>query len=568
MRIRFLPLILSPFLLCLPADAQTIGGSFAQQILKGSASEGWFGRALSSAGDVNADGFDDVLVGALAPLPGGSAHAGSAFVYSGLDGSLLHQWGGALGGDLLGAAVAAAGDLNADGHDDLLVSAFGASPGGLSAAGTVFAYSGADGSVLYQWNGAHAGDILGWSIAGVGDLNADGHDDVVLGAWDADPNGLSGAGSAFAYSGADGSLLLSWDGTLAYDAFGFSVSGVGDVNQDGTPDIVVGSAGATRNGLQGCGMAQVFSGADGSLLWEWDGVETEGDFGHVVAGAGDLNADGCDDILVGAHVEDGGGFHDGGTTYALSGADGALLYRWYGQSQNDRSGSALCGIGDINRDGFDDVLIGAPLANPNGLNNAGVASLYSGIDGSLIERWYGTTSHDRLGHAVANAGDTDGDGYDDLLVSAPLTAPFGLNQGGSVFVYRYRPALFADRTTISVSTSTTLHLELDFPSHLRSTPYRLLMSAHGTGPIHFGVDIPLTLDRFLVQSAVGSYPFAMASGLHGHLDTHGNASASIDFPAGAYQYAMGTTFWLAAVVKKGGAEPSHSSAAVAVELIP
>src|SRR5262249_45362141 len=162
------------------------------------------------------------------------------YVYSGADGSLLFTKTGAAAGDGFGTAVAGVGDVNGDGKGDFLVGAPYSDTGGTDA-GSAYLYSGANGSLLAQRNGAAAGDHFGAALAGAGDADGDGIPDLLVAAPAASPGGRSGAGSAYLYSGADGHLLFQRDGAAAQVALGTSVTGAGDVDGDGRADFALGS---------------------------------------------------------------------------------------------------------------------------------------------------------------------------------------------------------------------------------------------------------------------------------------------------------------------------------------
>ena len=207
--------------------------------------------------------------------------AGSAFVYSGADGSLLYQKNGAAENDDFGFSVSMLGDVNGDGRVEFIVGAQGADPGGQSSAGSAYVYSGADGSLLHQKDGAAAGDIFGVSVSTAWDVNGDGKADFIVGANGADPPpfGIFNAGSAYVYSGADGSLLHHTNGEGVGYHFGGSVSAgkikpgpVDDVNGDGIADFTVGASWASPGGREQAGSAYVYSGADGSPLYQKDGA--------------------------------------------------------------------------------------------------------------------------------------------------------------------------------------------------------------------------------------------------------------------------------------------------------
>ena len=380
-----------------------------------------FGYSVDAAGDVNGDGFDDVIGGALFSDNNGT-DSGSAYVYSGADGSLLYQWDGENANDRFGESVSAAGDANGDGYDDVIVGAFYADSNG-SNSGSAYLYSGVDGALLYQWDGQNANDTFGQYVSAAGDVNSDGFDDVIIGADGADSNGLSANGSAYVYSGADGSLLYQWDGHNNTDRFGWCVSGAGDVNGDGFDDLIVGAFSANNNGYYS-GSAYVYSGADGSVLYQWDGQNTGDYFGGSVSGKVDVNSDGFDDLIIGAHWADPNGV-DSGSVYVHSGADGSLIYQWDGRNAGDHFGLPASGAGDVNSDGVKDIIVGAHWADPNG-TTSGSAYVYSGLDGSLLHQWDGSQADDRFGRCVAGAGDVNGDGTDDFIIGA-----YGADENGS-----------------------------------------------------------------------------------------------------------------------------------------
>ena len=143
------------------------------------------------------------------------------------------------------------------------------------------------GSVLLDVAGIRTNDELGYSVAGIGDVNGDGIPDFVVGA--VQVGGSVYPGRAVVYSGADGTEIWSVDGASANDRFGDAVEGAGDVNNDGIPDVIVGAFGDDPNGLISGGRAWVFSGVDGSVLHMLDGQMENEWFGHGVAGAGDIN---------------------------------------------------------------------------------------------------------------------------------------------------------------------------------------------------------------------------------------------------------------------------------------
>jgi len=393
------------------------------------------GFSVAGAGDVNGDGKADFIIGATNADPGGLANAGSAFVYSGANGVLLYQKDGAAAGDGLGWSVAGAGDVNGDGKADFIVAAPYAVIGGNGNAGSAFVYSGATGALLYQKDGTAADDQFGQSVAGVEDVNGDGKADFIVGAWRADPGGLGNAGAAYVYSGATGALLFQKNGGATGDFLGYSVAGAGDVNGDGKADFIVGADGADPDGLGNAGAAYVYSGATGALLYQKNGAAA-GDFlGYSVAGAGDVNGDGKADFIVGAPSADPGGFTDAGSAYLYSGLDGSLLFQKNGAADGDDLGVSVAGAEDVNGDGRAGFIVGADLADPGGFTGAGSAFLYSGVTGALLFQENGAADGDFLGVSVAGVGDVNGDGSADFIIGAPFTDPNGIGAAGSAFVY-------------------------------------------------------------------------------------------------------------------------------------
>ena len=503
------------------------------------------GHAVAGAGDVDGDGYDDVIVGAINARPSGS-QVGSAFVYSGATGTLIWRIDGQANGDRLGSSVASAGDVDGDGFDDIILGAVWADPGGRSKAGSAYIHSGATGNLIWQLDGQAAGDELGFSVSGVGDVDGDGLDDVIIGARWADPAGLPSAGSAYVCSGLTGTLIRRFDGHAAGDALGSSVSGAGDVDGDGVDDVIVGAMDADPGQATDAGSAYVLSGATGALIWQFNGLSADDNLGIAVSGAGDVDCDGLQDLIVGASGSGIGGFPSGGSAYVYAGATGTVIWQVHGQGWSDLLGSSVSDAGDVDGDGVGDVIVGAHWADPGGLSRAGSAYTFSGATGILLGQFHGQSASDWLGFSVSGAGDVNGDGLDDLIVGAAWADPGGQPSAGSAFVYSLAPYLHLDDTELSISGGASVQFGLDFPSSEAGARYAVLASVTGTGPtVMGGLKIPLTQDHVLNMFVGGEVPPVLQCAF-GTLNANSRAQAILS--AGpALAPAIGQTVYFAAV---------------------
>jgi hypothetical protein len=316
--------------------------------------------------------------------------------------------------------------VNDDGYDDFVV---GAPYNDVAApnAGAAYVYSGLDGSVLHIVRGGPAQSECGWAVAGGGDINLDGYDDFVVGAPLQDGS-ASNAGHAVAFSGLDGSTLHSFGGLAADDLLGRSVAIAGDVDGDGYADIAVGIPGSDTAATD-AGCIAVFRGSDGTQAWTVAGTRPGMGLGLAIAGVPDVNQDGYDDVLVGAPLDDTSGVPTG-SARIYSGLDGSLLHIKHGDSANDQFGMAVNSVGDVNADGFVDWVVGAHL-DDNDATNGGSVRLFSGSSGAQLYTLDGDEGNASLGLSVSAGGDVDGDGFDDVLAGQPLSDPNGLNSGSA-----------------------------------------------------------------------------------------------------------------------------------------
>ena len=383
-----------------------------------------FGSAAACAGDVNNDGTNDLIVGSTLDIFGGIK--GRALVYSGTNGALLHTFVGSGPTGRFGAAVACAGDVNNDGHDDVIVGHPDSGTAFLIEGGRAWVYSGLDGSLIHVVLGAGPFDHAGTSVAGVGDLDGDDHDDFIVGH-PGFPNGAE-QGRAIVYSGADASALYIVTGSAAGDNCGHEVAGLGDFNGDTIPEFAVGSPRNDANG-NNTGRVRVYSGIDGTRLYTKRGDEKGDQFGRGIAAVTDLNNDLVDDFLVSTPFTDVDGQGNSfGSAYGYSGADGTRLFHVQGDSPTSNFGSSISGAGDVNGDGVGDFIVGAAKADVPELE-AGQAHLYSGANLRRLYTFFGEVEDANSGASVGTLGDVDGDGLSDVFVGAP-GAPTGFGGGG------------------------------------------------------------------------------------------------------------------------------------------
>jgi len=409
-----------------------------------------------------------------------------------LNGSNGFRLDGVLTSDKTGFSVSGAGDINNDGFDDVIVGMphsyddyySGASVvvfGKATGFGATFALSSLDGSNGFRLNGVTGGEAAGLSVSSAGDVNGDGFDDLIIGAPLSDvishDSGFSyvvfgkasGFSAAFELSSLDGSNGFRLDPPTS-NLTGWSVSGAGDINGDGFDDVIIGAPYAAPNGSKSGSSYIVFgkasgfsatldlSSLDGSTGFRVDGVSADNQAG-ISVNAGDVNGDGFDDLLIGAYYADPDGAGSGSSyvifgkasgfdaTLDLSSLDGANGFRMDGAAAGDASGYSISGAGDVNGDGFDDVIIGAPDADPNGDSSGasyvvfgkasgfGATLALSSLDGSNGFRLEGVSAGDYSGKSVSDAGDFNGDGFDDLIVGSYAADTNGDDSGASYLIF-------------------------------------------------------------------------------------------------------------------------------------
>jgi len=460
------------------------------------------GRGVSS-GDVNGDGYTDVIIGAYLADPTGGLDAGETYIIYGWVGMEGIQSIDLNGESLIVTRIygddpydysgrgVSSGDVNGDGYTDVIIGAYLADPFGRSNAGETYVIYGSAGmesipdidleetpSNVTRICGKNPGDHSGRDVSS-GDINGDGFSDVIIGARYADPFGRSNAGETYVIYGSaniediqsiDLNFPASYTLTYISGEFGNSFSGGsvsnGDINGDGYSDIILGATHAHVD----AGVTYIVYGSvliESISIIDLDGTlssvtriygDDPYDYSSGSHSSGDINGDGYADVIIGAPFADPLGRSDAGETYIIYGSAGmesetiidldgtpSNVTRIYGDDADDNSGIGLSS-GDINGDGYADVIIGAPLADPTGRLGAGETYIIYGsagidsetiidLDGtpSNVTRIYGDDADDNSGIGLSS-GDFNGDGYTDVFIGACQADPGGGHNAGETYI--------------------------------------------------------------------------------------------------------------------------------------
>lgn len=384
-----------------------------------------------------------------------------------------------------GSNVQPVGDIDGDGFGDLVITGrltqFGSIVGGT--------YSGRDGTPINSWTGSGLQDLKFGPLRAIGDIDQDGHCDVIYGSSETKGQGL--LGKAVVFSSRTGQQRLFLNGVQTDAEFGKTLDAAGDVDLDGVPDLIVGAP-SFNPWSSPQGRATVFSGATGAVLWNFDlfgaGIVNFASCSKHVAGAGDADNDGFADVAMTTAIN---GSPE--TIRVYSGANAAIVY----EVATDVSGSSLGArkigvVGDVNGDGYSDVVAGDPLYKNASGETVGACSIFLGPSGIRAHHILGTIAPsiamDNFGYHVDQATDWDSDGSDDFLCASadhiPSTNPL------AVMVIR----VFSGATGSLLQTVTGLK------------------NAMGTSPATVSHDINGDGETEIVSNGIGVVPYGNGEG--------------------------------------------------------
>jgi hypothetical protein len=485
-----------------------------KEIITGRKPAEQFGGQVAGIGDVDNDGYDDMAV--LVPA------RGHAVVYHGGH-QIREAYVNPLEGTeyvlTMQSQVRPSGDIDFDGFDDVLITAPDLYVDGMRAAGAVFVFYGSPSGLSEHPDqvilGTEKDMRLGSDVDSVGDINKDGYSDIIVGAdgWN-DATGLVRLYLG-GPDGLDDHPVWTYEGENAGDRFGHAVTGAGDIDGDGWMDFAVGAPFVTSG--EGKGAIYFFYGRENMGDMGPDqiiaGTVPKSYFGLSLRLAGDVNNDGFTDLIISTPEDDSGTHLKAGRVELFLGTEHGIdpnpKLVVQGESDNALLGYSIAFLGDINRDGYDDVAIGAPKHTSGGEAERGKFYIFLGDKGgfrkspSIVE--VGTKAGDQLSMGLAGAGDIDGDGFRDVLVGAPGADTGGGIDSGELHIYRgadlTMPPLQADAFQVNDLTEGELML-------VEYSAYPIRMSVtHRTGlqaldhiDLHLDPDGEDVVLRFIVET--------------------------------------------------------------------
>jgi len=393
--------------------------------------QGQLGFRFGEPLDVDGDGVADLAAGSRSAKDG-KHEAGMAGVWSGKTGAAIRTWQGPPEDSLFGHWVMAVPDLNGDGRADVVIAAPNADVGGVMT-GMVTARSVATGAELWRQS-SHGPSQFGWDLSLAGDQNGDGLVDVFVG--EPSENG----GRAHLLSGKDGTRLRTYTPPVRANSFGWYVARVDDLDGDGVDDLAVGAPPGYGADDPPNGAVHVFSAARGTVIRSWAGPKPGFGFGEQVAALGDLDGDGHGEIVVAtppASTDQARRLV--GEVRVYSGTTGKELRHWRGTQPGELYGRMVVAAGDVDRDGIEDVAIGAPWHRTDLGDRVGRVELRSGRSGAVLGEIVGDLADAWFGWHIRRAPDPEGHGRPALLVGSHRRTVGGEWSVGAVDLLVLRP---------------------------------------------------------------------------------------------------------------------------------
>lgn len=543
---------LAPLLVLLIAPSLWAQSSIAT--IRGNNDRDYAGESVLAPGDLNGDGVDDLIYGESGFDGSAGSLTGRVTAISGATGGVLWRTEGSNANDWLGADLAVLGDLDGDGAAEWLAGAPYGGPNGPNS-GIAVVGDGRTGAIIRTHigdadaSGDGFGDSLGYRLSGVPDVDGDAVPDYLIGApGDLFAGGFCNTqdqtGSVQLRCGATGALMATFAGTPNCGAAGAALAGIDDLNGDGRGEILLGFPESTLTG----GRIEVRDGATGALLRTHPGTSQGDFFGIHVGAVGDIDRDGIGDYAGGADMFDvGSGVFASGMVRIFSGATGTEIVRLRGRQTSDFHGRSFGPLGDWDGDGADDIYVGAPGDEGEGIGT-GRITIYSGRTALAIDTIAGRPG-DFLGFSerVAPTADVTGDGRPEIAIGAWTDDRRGTDRGVVRWLAQGPRSHLVDPSLLSLTQPDPLELTIDAGPGAAHATYVIVGSFSGEGTTPIGrVTLPLVVDLWTTRTADPlRTPFVDGFGL---LDAAGTATATFTLPPGLPATLDGLTQTSAAVV--------------------
>jgi len=413
----------------------------------GGSNEAWFGQAIA-VGDINGDATPDLLISS-AYESNGETYEGKIYEFRGIQRGLntvyAQRFNVSQASSQFGFSVAAAGDVNGDSYDDLIVGAYNYDNGQTNEGRAFLFYgtsTGLNTTPAWTYENNQASATLGYAVDGNCDVNNDGYKDVIIGSNLFD-NGQTNEGRAYVFHGSSSGLPATPNWTTESNKtsaqYGKAVACAGDVNNDNYDDVLIGAPNF-QNTLANEGKVFLYKGSATGLsttaAWSFVGAQNGANAGTAVSSAKDTNNDGYDDIIIGAPNYDNTLTNEGAAFVFLGTATNpAATPNWtkYGGVASALYGWSVSYAKKLNNDNYGDIIIGAPGYKKTLTAEGGVFIYYGSATGpeSTFLAAYGGQTSANFGRCVRSAGDVDGDGYNEVIVSAPLYDNGQTNEGAT-----------------------------------------------------------------------------------------------------------------------------------------